>query len=106
MATLSVEQKERLASFDGGIISAGNQYFLIDSSSTSEYDLRKSDLIEYKVLPEISDENTRRLVIVNTILKSLATEERDQILARKAAIVYRNNEFILIKLKSGIMPIK
>jgi hypothetical protein len=101
MSTLSPEQKARLVSFDGGIISIGDKYYLIDTSTQDEFNLHKNDMIEYRELPAISDENTRRLAIVNTILKNIVPEERDQIFARKAAIVFRNNEFILIKARSG-----
>lgn len=53
-----------------------------------EIDLRKNGSIEYMPLPTISDENTRRLVIVNSILKTMRSEARDEVLPRKAAIIY------------------
>jgi hypothetical protein len=101
MATLSDDQKTRLVSFEGGIVTIGGKHYLIDSSTYDEFSLRENGLIEYLPLPVISDENTRRLVMVNSILKTLPSDARDEILSRKAAIIYRNGEFVLVKARSG-----
>jgi hypothetical protein len=59
-------------------------------------------LIYYHELNPIVDEKLRRLIVVNSLLKSITPEERDLVLNRKAIILYRNDRFWVVGVKDEL----
>jgi len=101
LATLSDDQKNKLHMFETGVLDIKGRYFYVGDNAIDEVELLKRNKISYRQLNPIIDEETRRLIIINSFLRTMPSEERDLVLARKAAIIYRNNEFIFISEKSG-----
>ena len=98
---LSPYQKSKLVLFEAGVISVADRFFYLGESSNDESDLIKSDLISYKKLSPFIDEKVRRLIIINSLLDSMSADDRNLILNKKAAILYRNGDFVLIHGKAG-----
>jgi hypothetical protein len=101
IASLSENRKGKLQLFEGGVVEIDNKYFYIGESSDDEFELLKKGRIIYKILDPIIDEMAKRLVIVNSLLRSMSNEDREMVLGKKAAIVFRNKEYILIASKNG-----
>lgn len=102
LKSLNDEQRSKLLNFEAGVISVAGEFYLISESSHDEFNLFKRGLLSYKTLDSFIDENTRRLIIINSLLRSMPTDERDLVLAKKAVIIFRNGEFLLIRGKSGV----
>jgi len=59
-------------------------------------------LIYYKEVDPTMDEKLRRIIVLNSILKSCAPEESDLIQNRKAIIICRDNRFVLVGVKDEL----
>ncbi|MBN2245064.1 MAG: hypothetical protein JW755_04380 [Candidatus Aminicenantes bacterium] len=64
--------------------------------------MERDGLITQMKLEPIISEKMRRLIIVNSLLDSMSPKERDLVLNKKAAIIYRNGDFILIGEKEEL----
>lgn len=93
---LSVEQKEKIEMFEAGVVNVNGKFFFIGESSTSEFDLNKKGMIFYETMIPTIEEKTRRLMIVNSCLRSLDPAIRELILGKKAIFLFRNNEFVIV----------
>jgi hypothetical protein len=103
--SLSGTQADKLVMLEAGAILLNNKFFLIGDISKDEYRLYEKQLIVYKLLEPIIDEKVRRYIILNSIVKSLPPAERDLIGNRKAVIIYRNDEFVLVGDKNELKRI-
>ena len=94
--SLPVDQKAKFAMLEAGVIEVGEKFFFIGESSNEEFELYKKQLIFHRPLEPIVDEKIQRMVILNSILAHLPPNERDLVLKKKAAILYRNGGYIMI----------
>ena len=101
--TLTPEQRAVFRLLEAAAIDIKGKYHLVGKGSNEEFDLYKQNLISYQELEEIVDEELRRLIVLNSILKCLAPGLRDLILNKKAAIIYRDNRYILIGPKEALV---
>lgn len=100
VSALSANQKSNLLLFESAVINVADRFFYI--SMEDESDLERDGLITQMKLEPIISEKMRRLIIVNSLLDSMSPKERDLVLNKKAAIIYRNGDFILIGEKEEL----
>jgi hypothetical protein len=96
VSSLPVDQKAKFAMLEAGAIKVGEEYFVVGESSSEEFELFKKQLIFYRQMEPVADEKTKRIVILNSILAQLPPGERDIVLKKKAAILYRNGGYVMI----------
>jgi hypothetical protein len=101
--TLTPEQKVDFQLLEAAAIDIAGEYYIVGKGSNEEFAFYKRNIISYQELDEIVDEKLRRLIVLNSILKSLAPGVRDLILNKKAAILYRDNRFILVGPKEALV---
>lgn len=94
--TLTPEQKTDLQMLDAGIIDVEGKYYLVGKNSDAEYDLYNKELIEYQILEPIIDEQLRRLITWNSLLKTLTPETYNLFLTKKATIIFRDNQYVMV----------
>jgi len=100
--TLTPEQRVDFQLLEAAAIDIGGEYYIVGKGSSEEFNFYKRNIISYQELDEIVDEKLRRLIVLNSILKYLAPGVRDLILNKKAAILYRDNRFILVGPKEAL----
>ena len=100
--SLSSEQKLKLSNLEAGVINIGNKYYCLEENLQVEYEAYKKNSILYKKLDPITDEKTRRLIILNSLMKTMPPEERNLLLEKKAVIVFRDNQVLLIQANNGV----
>lgn len=105
ISSLSIEQKANLEMLEMGVINIGGEYFLVGDSSEEEYDLYDKQLIHYKPVDPIIDEKIQRMVILNSIMRYLPPLERDLIINKKAAIIFRNGGYVMVYNKNAFEAI-
>lgn len=81
---------------DAGIIDVEGKYYLVGKNSDAEYDLYNKELIEYQILEPIIDEQLRRLITWNSLLKTLTPETYNLFLTKKATIIFRDNQYVMV----------
>ena len=96
ISMLSVEQKSKLDLFEAGILDVGGKLYFISDTSDTEFNLFKQNKIFYNEYDLTMDEITKRLIIVNSVIKSMSPFQRDLILNKKAIVLYRKNRCIMI----------
>lgn len=87
---------------EAGALLIDGRFFLIGDASQDEYDLYKKGLISHRRLDPIIDERTRRHLLSNSLIASLSPAERDLIQQRKAVVIYRDSEFVLVGVKKEL----
>lgn len=102
--TLSLEQKAEFEMLEAGAINIEGVFHIVGKNSAEEYDLYQNGFIEYRELDPIVEEKTRRLIILNSILKTYSPEVRDLVVNKKATILFRDDHIIMIVLKQKIKP--
>ena len=89
-----------------GTVNINGELFLVGDSSMEEGDLYERQLIHYKPVEPVDDERVKRLIAVNSILRYLPPKERDLIFNKKAAIIYRNDGYVMVYDKNAFDAIK
>jgi len=97
--TLTPEQKTDLQMLEAGVIDVEGKYYLVGKNSGAEYDLYRKGLIEYQILDPVIDEQLRRLITWNSLLKTLTPETYNLFLTKKATIIFRENQYLFVGSK-------
>jgi len=87
---------------EAGVIDVGGKFFYVGEESDDEFKLNKNDQTFYEMYYPEPDEQTRRLVEINSIIRVMSPVHRDLIISRKAVIIYRNNNCVMIGDKTAL----
>lgn len=101
--TLTPEQKADFDLLEAGAINIDGIFQIVGKNSEKEYELYKNGLIEYRELDPIIDEKNHRLILFNSLIKTLSPEIRNMVLDRRAAILFREGRMILVHAKSNLI---
>lgn len=104
--SLATERRARLEILELGIINIKGEFFLVGDSAKEEGDLYDRQLIYYKPVEPVDDVRIKRLIAVNSILKSLPPGERDLVFNRRAVIINRNGSYVMVYDKNAFDAIK
>jgi len=98
--SLTSEQKADFELLEAGAINIKGMFHIVGKNSNEEYDLYQKRFIKYQNLDPIIVEKVRRLIVLNSVLRTLSPETRNLVLNKQAVILFRDGHVLLVSARN------